>query len=117
MAIIRIHDLAADTIIGIYPHERESRQRIYISIELQTDIAAAAATDDFKKALDYEALANSARDLASESSFQLVESLAVAILSDIMQDARVESATVRLRKPDAIADAASVEIEVSDSRK
>jgi dihydroneopterin aldolase len=116
MAIIRIDDLAVDAIIGIYPHERETRQRIYISIELSTDIAAAAATDDFKQALDYEALAKSARQLASESSFQLVESLAVVILNKVMQDARVESATVRLRKPEAIADAASVEIEVSESR-
>ena len=116
MAVIRIHDLAVEAIVGIYPHEREKRQPLIIGLELTTDIRAAAASDLFTDALDYEALANGVRELTAASEFQLIESLAVAILADIMVDKRITAATVRLRKPNAIAAAKSVEIEVTDSR-
>jgi len=45
MDIIFIHELRVQTLIGVYPQEREARQTLALDLELGTDIRPAAATD------------------------------------------------------------------------
>ena len=76
MDIIFLRDLRIDTIIGIYDWERENRQTVILDLEMSTDVARAAATDDIRDALNYKDIAKRLIQFVGESEFQLVETLA-----------------------------------------
>ncbi len=48
---IHIRDLRLRTIIGVHERERAQRQDVILNLELETDLAAPAASDDIDDAL------------------------------------------------------------------
>src|SRR5690625_7954749 len=76
MDTVFIKDLDIETVIGIYDWERKIRQTVRLNVEMQSDVAKAAATDHIDDALDYKAVAKRLIDFVEASSFQLVETLA-----------------------------------------
>lgn len=113
IGIIRIHDLRAASLVGIYERERAVRQPVVIHIELSCDMLPAIGSDNFLDAVDYEALANNAVATAEKSAFLLLESLCAAILAGVLSVPGVLRATVRVQKPEAIPAARAVEVELS----
>ena len=76
MDIVFLRDLRIDTLIGIYGWERRVRQTLVFDLEMCTDVARAAASDDIKDALDYKSVAKRLIQFVGESEFLLVETLA-----------------------------------------
>ena len=74
-----LDELKIETIIGIWEWERRIRQTVVIDLEMSADIAKAAATDDVADTLNYKLVAKRIQQFVGESSFQLVETLAVRI--------------------------------------
>ena len=72
---IFISGLSLRCIIGILPEERSEPQRLELDIEMESDIAAAAATDAIERTVDYAAVAELVRGLAAEGRYRLVETL------------------------------------------
>jgi dihydroneopterin aldolase len=105
---VYIKGLRAQAVIGVYEWERHVRQTLVIDLEMASDTARAAATDDIADALDYAAIARQVLDLAEHSTFQLVESLAHAIAQLIAQQFAVPWLRVRISKPGAVAEAEDV---------
>ncbi|MGE0626026.1 MAG: dihydroneopterin aldolase [Pseudomonadales bacterium] len=101
MGILFIRDLPVECVIGVHPHERNSRQRLLISIELRTSFRDAAATDDLAHALDYVALAETIERIATDGRFRLIEALAERI-ADALFDPRMQRLEVEVRKPAAL---------------
>ena len=56
MDTVFVRGLRADAIIGCYDHERTIRQPLIIDLELASDVASGAATDQLEDALDYAAI-------------------------------------------------------------
>ncbi len=102
MDIIFLSELKVDTIIGIWEWERRIRQTVIIDLEMSADIARAAATDDVADTLNYKSVAKRIQDFVSESSFQLVETLAERIAGIIRDEFDVAWVKVRVNKPGAI---------------
>lgn len=112
MAIFRIEDLRVDTVIGVYDWERDLRQRLLVSMEIYYDVRKAAQTDCLADTMDYDTLARAIRARAENQSFQLIESLAMDVLAEVMSRPGVTRATINVCKPGAIKDAEYVEVEV-----
>ena len=102
MDIIFLSELRVDTIIGIWEWERRIRQTVIIDLEMSADIASAAATDDVADTLNYKSVAKRIQSFVSESSFQLVETLAERIAGIIRDEFDVAWVKVRVNKPGAI---------------
>jgi dihydroneopterin aldolase len=102
MDIIFLSELKVDTIIGIWEWERRIRQTVIIDLEMSADIARAAATDEVVDTLNYKSVAKRIQDFVSESSFQLVETLAERIAGIIRDEFDVAWVKVRVNKPGAI---------------
>jgi dihydroneopterin aldolase len=100
---------------GVTPEERDRPQEIEIDVELAVDCTAAGASDDIADAVDYTAVYEICERAATQTSFRLLEALAHACLHGIMADARIERATVRVRKPDLLA-GATPEVEITRLR-
>lgn len=114
-----IRDLVLAASIGVYAHERGSRQRVRINIELavQDDGAQnfsrpAVGADDLARVVDYEAIFNRVRAITLEGHIQLVETLAERLAETSLLDARVRRVLVRVEKLDVFADAAAVGVEI-----
>lgn len=99
---IFLNQLKIDTVIGIWEWERRIRQTIVIDLEMSADIAKAAASDDVADTLNYKSVAKRLQDYVSDSSFQLVETLAERIAAIVRDEFGVAWVKVRVNKPGAI---------------
>jgi len=102
MDIIFLRDLRIDTIIGIYDWERETRQTVVLDLEMSTDVARAAASDDIRDALNYKDIAKRLISFVSESEYQLVETLAEECAHIIRNEFNVQWVRLSLNKQGAV---------------
>ena len=112
MDTIFLRDLRVETIIGIYDWERETPQTVSIDLELATDVARAAQSDDIADALDYKQIAKRLIAFVGESRFQLVETLAERIATLLREEFGVPWCKVTVNKGGAVRGASAVGIEI-----
>ena len=108
MDIIFLHGLKVDIVIGIWEWERRVRQSVVIDLDMAADVRRAAATDSVDDTLDYKRVAKRVQQFATESEFQLVESLAEGIAAIVRDEFGVSWVRVRVNKPGAIRNARDV---------
>ena len=88
MDIIYISQLRVETVIGVYEWERHIRQVVLLDLEMATDVARAAATDNIADALNYKAVAKRVAAFVEGTRFQLVETLAERVAERVLDDER-----------------------------
>ncbi len=108
MDTIFLHDLRVETIVGVGDWERRIRQTVSIDLEMGADIRRAAASDSIDDTLNYKLVAKRVQQFVTESSFQLVETLAERIAEIVLQEFAVPWVEVRVNKPGAIRGARDV---------
>ena len=111
-----IKDLRVTGILGIHDWERLTPRDIVIHVTLFTDTRSAAQSDDIADCVDYSATAKKIRAHAESSRRMTVEALANDLAEICLQDPKVQKAIVRVEKPGAIPDSASVGVEVERPR-
>jgi len=94
--------LKVDTIVGIYPEEREKKQPIIIDLELACDIRPAADSGDIGDALDYHALSLSLVEFIEKSRYGLIEAMAEDVATLILSNYPVPWLRLTLHKPEAL---------------
>ena len=116
MDTIYLHELKIDTVVGIWEWERRIRQTVVIDLEMGADIRKAAASDSIDDTLNYKAVAKRVQQFVSESSFQLVETMAERIAGLILDEFGVPWVSVKVNKPGAIRGARDVGVKVRRER-
>ena len=116
MAIIRIKNILARTIIGYNPEERVNRQDVIINLEIEVDVAKAVSTDHQDGIYDYKAITKTVIIFVSESKYNLLEKLTYEVLQLVMKDERVLRAKVEIDKPHALRFSESVSVEMEAKR-
>ena len=96
---VSVRDLAVQAVIGVHDWEREIEQRLVISVDVQTDVRAAAASDDLAGALDYSAVAETIAAVLREGKFRLIETAAERVAERLLADFRLPWLRLELRKP------------------
>ncbi|MBT8438118.1 MAG: dihydroneopterin aldolase [Gammaproteobacteria bacterium] len=117
MDIIFLRDLRIDTIIGIYDWEREKRQTVVLDLEMSTDVARAAASDNIRDALNYKDIAKRLIQFVGESEFQLVETLAEECAHIIRNEFDVKWVKVELNKQGAVSGSRDVGVIIERGEK
>jgi 7,8-dihydroneopterin aldolase/epimerase/oxygenase len=107
-----VHDLMLACRVGVYPHEQATAQRVRLNLDLAVAESGPPLTDQLADVVDYEALVRRVRAALADRHVNLVETLAEQVAGLCLEDPRVRSARVRVEKLDAIADAASVGVEI-----
>ncbi len=97
-------------------HERGARQRIRINVDLGVLESSEPATDRLDRVVDYQAVANRVREVATARHVNLVETLAERIAAQCLVDERVVLARIRVEKLDVFADMESAGVEVERRR-
>jgi dihydroneopterin aldolase len=114
-----VRDLTVQARLGIFPKEVAAPQRVVIGIELLvTDDAAPAGVgpDRLERVVDYGAVANRAREVATSGHTRLAETLAERIAVACLEDPRVQAVRVTVEKPDIIPQVGAVGVSVERRR-
>lgn len=93
-----LKDIAVECRIGVNERERKNPQTVWISLELAIDAAKAAAGDDVEAAIDYAQLVAAVRELAQSKPWSLLETLADAMATLVLQRFGTATARVRVKK-------------------
>lgn len=86
---------------GVYEHEREDGQEFTIDVRLAMQLRAAAASDDVADTVHYGELAERIAAVVAGEPVNLIETLAERIADVVLEDSRVQYATVTVHKPHA----------------
>ena len=105
-----LENLTVQAQIGVYAHEQGTAQPLVVDVEAELAPATIRSIDD---TVDYDFIAAAAHRLAGEGHVALVEHYAERLADACLDDLRVQSVRVRVRKPNAVPGAtAGVEIVV-----
>lgn len=83
---------------GVTEEERTIGQRLSVDVEMECDVAGAARTDQMKDTIDYDQLCGEIVRIGRESHVRLIETLAERIAGKILEDRRIASVTIRVKK-------------------
>lgn len=106
-----IRELKLLASIGIHPHERDQKQMIAIDVNVAVK-EHGVLPSQISEVVCYETLCRQIKDLVSTGHIELVETLAEDIASTILRDHRILMVRVSIEKPEAIAEAAAVGVEI-----
>ena len=113
---IFVRDLEIEAIIGIFDWEREVKQLIKISFEIEVDIDKAFKSDNIEDTFDYKNTSKKIIKFVEKSSFQLIETLAENVSKIILQDERVLNLSLSVSKPGALRGSKEVGLTIIRSR-
>jgi dihydroneopterin aldolase len=112
---IIIRELEVFYCVGVTEAERAAPQRLLLNLEITTDLAPAAASDDLGHTTDYYVLTRQLLAFGNGRSWRLIEKLASDIAEWVLKDARVIGVEVEVRKF-VIPEARYVAVRVGRSR-
>jgi 7,8-dihydroneopterin aldolase/epimerase/oxygenase len=111
---VELHGLEVFGRHGVLDEEKRDGQTFVYDIELEVDEPAADRIED---AVDYRLVADCVREISDSRSFDLIESLAVAVADALVRRLAVAAARVRVRKPHPAGLAAEWSAATAERRK
>lgn len=107
-----VRDLVVSALIGVHDHEKDSRQRVRVNLDLAVREGDLKLEDDLANVVCYEQLVSGVGDIFDAGHVGLVETMAEKIAAMCLTDPRVRSARVRVEKLDIFDNAESVGVEI-----
>ncbi len=104
-----MNGLTVQAEIGLYARERGRRQPLVIDVEAEIEPRRIADPDE---TVNYEHFAAKARQLADSGHIDLVETFAERFADALLDHPRVMRVTVRVEKPEALGEHASVGVQL-----
>lgn len=111
-----IRDLQLRAMLGIYDSEKIEPQRVIVNVDLSVKEHGEPLDDDIQNVVSYEHVVNHVKELIAEGHVHLVETLAEMIANECLKNRWVVAVRVRVEKPDIIAEAVSVGVEIERTK-
>jgi dihydroneopterin aldolase len=111
-----VRELEIVASVGLLEYEKRYEQRIIVSVDLAVRDDYDGASDRLADVLDYGKVVDDIARLIQSEHVNLIETLAERIARQCLADQRVESARVRIEKPDVLPSCRSVGIEIERCR-
>lgn len=119
MGKIRLNNMLFYGYHGVDESEQSRGGTFEVDLEIETELADAAFSDNLKKTVDYSDVYTMVHDCLTGKKFYLLEKLAGHIAESVLNKYDVNSVMVKVRKPHAPVKGVmgSVEVEIVRSRK
>ena len=103
---------------GALEGEQDAAQPFEIDLEVEADFRGAARDDDLAKTVDYSLVVEKATEIVHQRQYRLLEALAGAIATEVLEIPAVRAVTVTVRKlrPPVAADMASAGVRLRRER-
>jgi len=113
---VLIKDFIINEIIGIHKYEKINKQKIIFNIVINVNQNVIPDENNLLSIIDYEKITNKIEKLTNYKKYNFLESLAEDSFKEIFKDERINSAKIKIEKPDAIKNAKSVGVEIFKNR-
>lgn len=112
-----IRGLEIKTVIGVHGWERQLPRPLILTLEMGVDTRDAAASDQVRDAVDYDAVTQAVRRVAEQLQPALLETLAEKIARSLFDAYPIQSLRLAIDKPGAVAGVKAVGVEIDRRRE
>ena len=119
LRLVFIRNMEVMGLLGVYAHEQETAQRVILDLELAVEDLEAPSgigSDRLARVVDYAAVAEMAREIATSAHVRLAETLAERIAMRVLEDGRIRRVRVGVTKPDILPGTTEVGVVIERSR-
>lgn len=98
MSRISIVDLEVSYRVGVPDEERAQPQRLLLTIDMDFDFSAAAASDRIEDTINYQAITDDLLKFDEGRTWKLIEKLAADVADFVLQQYKPQSVRVEVKK-------------------
>ncbi len=109
---IFVRDYVTDAEIGVWDHEKDTRQKVRINVDLSVQESNQHHEDQLQNVVCYNDIVNNIQGILNKGHINLVETLAENIADMALVDEQVIGVRVKVEKLEAVEGAASVGVEI-----
>lgn len=109
---VLIQGLECSTVVGVYEFERHAPRPLLVDLEMGWDNRPAGDSDDLTLALNYDAVSQRVRAVVSSMQPELIETLAEAIATALLDEFGMPWVRLTLHKPGAVEGTQSLAVRI-----
>ena len=113
---ILIKDLTLDLKLGYYDFEKEKKQKVKFSLEVNYEDKKPTSDKDIKSIVNYDKIVKLITKLVKNRHYNFLETLAEDVFDELFKDQRIDKIVLQIEKLEILKQCASVGIQISKKR-
>ena len=113
---ILIKDLTLDLKLGYYDFEKEKKQKVKFSLEVDYKDKKPTSDKDIKSIVNYDKIVKLITKLVKNRHYNFLETLAEDVFDELFKDQRIDKIVLQIEKLEILKQCASVGIQISKKR-
>ena len=113
---VLIKELILDLKLGYYDFEKQKKQKVKFTVELDYKDKKPTNDKDLKSIVNYDKLVKLIKKLVKNKHYNFLETLAEDVFDEIFKDNRIDKITLQIEKLEINKNCSSVGIQISKKR-
>jgi dihydroneopterin aldolase len=113
---ILIKDLTLDLKLGYYDFEKQKKQKVKFSLEVDYEDKKPTSDKDIKSIVNYDKIVKLITKLVKNRHYNFLETLAEDVFDELFKDKRIDKIVLQIEKLEILKQCTSVGIQISKKR-
>jgi len=113
---ILIKDLTLDLKLGYYDFEKEKKQKVKFSLEVDYEDKKPTSDEDIQSIVNYDKIVKLITKLVKNRHYNFLETLAEDVFDELFKDKRIDKIVLQIEKLEILKQCTSVGIQISKKR-
>ena len=113
---VLIKELILDLKLGYYDFEKQKKQKIKFTVEVNYKDQKPTNDKDLKSIVNYDKIVSLIKKLVKNKHYNFLETLAEDVFDELFEDIRIDKISLQIEKLEIIKDCSSVGIQISKKR-
>ena len=113
---ILIKELTLDLKLGYYDFEKEKKQKVKFSLQIDYEDKKPTNDEDIKSIVNYDKIVNLISKLVKSKHYNFLETLAEDVFDELFKDRRIGKIMLQIEKLEILKHCSSVGIQISKKR-
>ena len=113
---ILIKDLTLDLKLGYYDFEKQKKQKVKFSLEVDYEDKKPTNDKDIKSIVNYDKIVKLITKLVKNRHYNFLETLAEDVFDELFKDKRIDKIVLQIEKLEILKQCTSVGIQISKKR-
>ena len=113
---VLIKELLLDLKIGYFDFEKEKKQKVKFSLEIDYVDKKPSSDKDIKSIVNYAKVVRLIKKVVKKKHYNFLETLAEDVFDELFKDKRIDKISLQIEKLEIMRDCSSVGIQISKKR-
>jgi len=113
---VLVKELLLDLKIGYFDFEKEKKQKVKFSLEIDYVDKKPSSDKDIKSIVNYAKVVRLIKKLVKKKHYNFLETLAEDVFDELFKDKRIDKISLQIEKLEIMRDCSSVGIQISKKR-